>query len=333
MVEIEIAPWQSNKFSVRKERKNVCQIHAGDGEDKAGNYFNDGGDKMQECNIYYEGLAFAILGVIKKGYLYCFPDEYEKDDLPTPWPGTAGTCSRLIRFDAGGKWGFADVRTGEIKIEPVWDYTGPFRNGYAAVALGSGYNPFADSYTGAANSIGKQGYIDMNGKIVIPVEYCFARDMTNEEGFIVSRNKKWGMIDKHNEEVISMVWDEIEIGCSLIFCARKKPCKLYVSRQDWLRSVVNCAKPIATGDYKLKWAVYHASGTMLIEAILDEKPQFYKTQTPLSGEGKLYREGPAGYFLIKKGNKYGVLAGDGRLVAEISFLKRQAAAVIKQLCG
>ena len=76
-----------------------------------------------------------------------------------------------------------------------YDWVWPFREGLAKVRLNPG---------------GKYGFVNEEGKLVIPVIYDFARAFS--EGFAaVKRNREWGFVDKTGKEVIPCVYDEEEL--------------------------------------------------------------------------------------------------------------------------
>lgn len=88
------------------------------------------------------------------------------------------------------KIGYADVQTGEIKIDPAYPAARPFQNNYAAVC------PTCEEvkdgeYTSWVN--GKWGLIDKGGKMVLAAEYDNISEISpqGEALVIVEGEEKW----------------------------------------------------------------------------------------------------------------------------------------------
>lgn len=96
----------------------------------------------------------------------------------------------LIPYRKGNKWGFCN-RKKEIVIACVYDKVGQFSEGLAAISIGFAFS-FRD------NNIGKLGFIDTKGDIVIPMTYEFkpshflgGTGIKFNEGFVsVKKDKK-----------------------------------------------------------------------------------------------------------------------------------------------
>lgn len=73
----------------------------------------------------------------------------------------------LFRIMKSGKIGFADAKTGEVVIEPVYDGAYPFENGMAKVGLGCHTEADGEYFTWTG---GDWKYIDRNGREVSPDE-------------------------------------------------------------------------------------------------------------------------------------------------------------------
>jgi len=90
-----------------------------------------------------------------------------------------------VAFSSGimqDKWGYID-KTGNMLIEPQFEYAEGFREGLAVVGM---HDEWGQK---------KYGYIDKTGKIVIKPQFDDARDFVH--GFArVKIGKKWGHIDK-----------------------------------------------------------------------------------------------------------------------------------------
>lgn len=259
---------------------------------------------MQKCIIYHTGVYKSSSGVIKDNLVYFQGD----DDIlyfPEEMFMAREECEGgLIQFEVEGKWGFADIYTGEIIIEPVWDYAGPFYRGYAHVALGV-----------------QHGYIDIDGNIIIPLEYNRGEDIPYRKYFKVTKNKKWGLIDNQNKTIIPFKWESLETSYNhdLIFCSIRKACEL--DEGTILNTQSKC-----TYDYTLKWGVYDQNFNLIVQPGLDEKPIRLKGKYDYTSSYYFEK-----YFILKIKKKYGVLCNDGRWIANIELSKEQAIAMINTI--
>jgi hypothetical protein len=84
-------------------------------------------------------------------------------------PAKAGDDNRgpLVRFEQNDKFGFRD-ETGKVVIEPIYDDAQDFTFGLAPVNIGAKWE-----FPGVRNG-GKWGYINAEGKIVVPLTLTFA---------------------------------------------------------------------------------------------------------------------------------------------------------------
>ena len=110
-------------------------------------------------------------------------------------------CAALA--DGGYGYGFID-RSGNVVIEPQFDWASNFSEDYACVFRGtlSKYDQPED---------GKYGFIDRSGNLVINFLYDKA---TRFSGGVaaVKKNGKFGLIDKSGETVVDFKYDNIEIS-------------------------------------------------------------------------------------------------------------------------
>jgi hypothetical protein len=100
------------------------------------------------------------------------------------------TKLELVSYkNESGKYGFKDKATGAIIIQARFDDLNEFFEDWAVVKLN-----------------GKYGFIDKDGKEVIPLKYEYARNFS--EGLAtVELNGKWGYIDKTGTEVIPVKYE------------------------------------------------------------------------------------------------------------------------------
>ncbi len=86
--------------------------------------------------------------------------------------------SGLIRFEVDGKFGFADSETGEIKINPIWDYADDFYRGVARVVSGCCVEYVLDFYgISFKTQGGKTAYINTGNLRAVPAYTDIIRDV------------------------------------------------------------------------------------------------------------------------------------------------------------
>lgn len=255
---------------------------------------------MQKCTIYHTGVYMRQDGVIKDNKVYLLEDD-NNIHYPEEMFLASEECEEsLIQFEVNGKWGFANIYTSQIIIEPIWDYVGPFYRGYAHVSLGCEFQYVNGTFCYIKINGGKHGYIDTNGRIIIPLEYDYAADIPYRKCFTVNKNGKWGLIDNENKTLIPLQWDNLETnyGHNLIFCSRKKGCELHVGLDDKLLATIFNIQPEPTCNYTLKWGVYDQNFNLIVQPELDEKPiRPMIKSNPRSKNFMFYEK----YFALKKG--------------------------------
>lgn len=284
--------------------------------------------QMKECTIYHTGVYVREKGVIKNNKVY-FTWE-DKLYLPEEIFLAKEECEGgLIQFEVEEKWGFANIHTGEIIIEPLWEYAGPFYRGYAHVAakVEAEINEGCNSEMG-----GRHGYIDISGNIVIPLEYDYVMDIPYHQYFEARKNGQWGLIDRKNKVLIPFNWHILETSYrdELIFCARKEACEAYVGTEDKFLASIMDIEPEPTRDYIFKWGVYGKEFNLIIEPELDEKP--YNPVIKPNPRSKRCRQYDQ-YYVLKKHKQYGILSRDGRIIADMKLLKKQAKAMLNSISG
>lgn len=282
---------------------------------------------MQECMIYHTGVYECAKGIIKEGLVYLLGAE-ERLYFPEEMFMAREECEYgLIQFEVAGKWGFADIYTGEIKIPATWEYVGPFYNGYAHVTIGAQLERYGSYHVETHG--GKHGYIDKNGTVIIPIEYDDAEEIPYRQFFKVSQNGKWGLVDSQNRIVIPFEWDVLETSYyhDLIFCGIEEACELYVGPKDKLLEAVFHVPADATCGCRLKWGVYGQNFNLIVSPEMDDKPMPYN-----KGKANCH-DRDSNYYLLKRKRKYGVLCKDGRLISNITLLKKDATNIIAKLSG
>ena len=273
---------------------------------------------MKKCLVWHAGIYGNYIGenaIIKDGLVF-LQDDDNKLYLPKEMFLAEQECEGgLIPFEVQGKWGFADIYTGQIKIEPVWDYAGPFYGEYAHVELGTEGD--FDSSGPTTENGGKHGLIDMTGKVIIPVEYDVLRGHI-DHCLIVANNEKWGIINYKSSIIIPLEWDELRkcYNNDWIFCGKAEPCEPYTSSEDKLLAKI-FDEPLEPRSHKMKWGVFDKDFNLIINPELDEVPE-----QPMPHK---YPE----YYLLKKGRRYGVLSKDGKMISDIKLFKKDAIKLIR----
>jgi hypothetical protein len=271
---------------------------------------------MQKCKVYHTGVYEFEEAAIKDDKVYIC-GKRGKLYYPEEMFMAREECEGgLIQLNVDGKWGFADIYSGEIKIKPAWDFAAPFYRGYAHVAIGTDieeYSPGRFSLSG-----GKHGYIDNFGNEIIPVVYDDAETVPYRNNFIVSKNGKWGVIDEENKIIIPFEYDFLRTNYEndLVFCGIRKLPKVIDESQSY------------KWNYGVKWGVYDKEFNLIVKPELDEIPEIYKIK---SGTKRSWVYHHTKYYYIKRKRKYGVLCADGRLITDISLLKRDAVFLISKL--
>jgi hypothetical protein len=122
---------------------------------------------------------------------------------------------------SGDKWGFIDT-SGHLVIQPQFKAAYYFRQGVAEVELDSGYLlidtagkihakgfQFADTITEGRVPVyrgEKSGYLDLEGKIVIPFVYDGVSRFSDGLA-AVRKGEKWGYVDRNGRVVIPLQFD------------------------------------------------------------------------------------------------------------------------------
>lgn len=114
----------------------------------------------------------------------------------------------LAAVKRDGKWGYIDVNGKEV-VPCQYDQTQDFSEGFAAVVLGGEWYEFPMNGELVMSGYGGEwGYIDKNGKEVIPCQYESAHSFS--EGLAaVGTFGLWSFIDKTGEEVIFSPYLEV----------------------------------------------------------------------------------------------------------------------------
>lgn len=58
----------------------------------------------------------------------------------------------------------------------------------------------------------KQGVVDIQGRIIIPIEYQYLGETRDGKGFIVKKNDKFGIINLKNEVLLPAAYEDLSEG-------------------------------------------------------------------------------------------------------------------------
>lgn len=144
-----------------------------------------------------------------------------KPTFDEAWPFRQG----LAAVRRGEKWGFVDTG-GRLIIPLHFEFGGYFREGVATVGLGettvlidrtghvlaSGFKSLSGVVSHArvpAMKDEKGGYLDLQGRIAIPLDYDWVTTFSNGLA-AVKKGDKWGYIDPGGRVVIPFMFDEAD---------------------------------------------------------------------------------------------------------------------------
>lgn len=124
-----------------------------------------------------------------------YREEEEKCEKPTKWNEVADFNSLGFGIIAieGGYFGAID-KNGEITIPIIYSNLINFEEN--------------DDLVLASNSEHLWGFITWNNEILIPFLYSYASIFNNDGFSKVCKNNKYGYIDKHNNPVIPIIYEE-----------------------------------------------------------------------------------------------------------------------------
>lgn len=269
---------------------------------------------MKECRLYHTGMGVKANGSIQDNRVFLVGDNGELLLPQEIWCAKEDCENSLIQFEVDGKWGFADIHTGEVRIRPQWDFAGPFYGRYAHVADDVQVKIPDNCNLPQYRKGGNHGYIDVNGNRVIPLVYEDANDYPENHYyseqtylFSVEKDGKWGLIDCRNKTVIPFLFLKVTGKITTDF---------YIT---------------AIGDSKrIRYGVYSKNCEELIPPVLDEPPrsvQFSKSSELFMNYKSLT------YYSVKIGHRFGVLSSDGRMITNLTLSKKNAVALINKLSG
>ena len=157
------------------------------------------------------------------------------------WNG-AKNCRRLpsvtsfaniCRVTADGKWGYCDLRTGEIKQLPTWSYFEPFYKSFGnfhcvarfhQASVGAMAEEYLDSFAPDDEvPNGQWGLIGLYGNIIASPIYQYLSRMICEEYYIARKDGLWGILDTYGKAVVPFRYTGIceSSACDCLFMLRE----------------------------------------------------------------------------------------------------------------
>lgn len=164
---------------------------------------------------------------------------------------------------------------------------------------------FEDYMAGHAVKNGLHGYINAQGQTVIPFEYEDAKREPSSNGYFAVKHGKWGVVNRKNEPILPFVYDRIDLdGC-------------FDLTAGWFTFYGGIS---AIRDRQV--VLFDRYGEIL-EDHLTAHPRSYTTRPQTYGD----------YMILQRKRKFGVASRDGRLITNVTMLKREAMHLIQKLEG
>ena len=211
----------------------------------SGNAFNTDGistfvpvEGKRLCSIdfdYIDDFSDGLAKVGKKEYGYGFIDREMNLVIPMKYENADRFMNGVAKVKKDGSWLYIDKRGNETDIQlnlPDMEYQeiGEFHEGMCKVStLKLGFMDLA-YYSDYENIAGIWGFVNEQGKEIIPPQFIYAEDFYNGVAFVCkgewtidkkwdnkynsgrywTETEMWGAIDKEGNEVIPFIFDEIK---------------------------------------------------------------------------------------------------------------------------
>jgi len=200
--EIVINP-QFNNASIFRDGLALVQTTGDKG--KWGYITDDGkyaiNPQYKEATVFSDGLAWVVsensapAAIDKKGEV-----KFIKDDAESVMVFKEGLAAFSIINDKGDEiWGFVD-KSGQVKINPQFDYVSSFSEGKCLIRKAKADEKYSYTY----------GYIDKSGNIIINYQFDFASDFIKGKA-VVAQGEKYGIIGKDGKYIINPQFEAIQI--------------------------------------------------------------------------------------------------------------------------
>jgi hypothetical protein len=160
-------------------------------------------EKYTSAGSFYDGLAVVTVGSDDEGYTYGYIDKTGKEVIPPTFEEAGDFRYNRAPISVKYKIGYIN-KTGKIVIPPKYYQMGRMAENNFIEGLSSLY--IEDEKSTLHNRTFKHGFIDVNGKEVIPLQYTSVRDFVDGIA-IVFNDKKYGFIDKNGKQVTPIKYD------------------------------------------------------------------------------------------------------------------------------
>jgi hypothetical protein len=213
-----------------------------------------------EFNQFFDGMIISnIIFVIVEDGQYVPPKELICEHVD--YGLVQYYIGSYLEGESNSKWGYFDHETGNIKIPAEYDCAGPFYGDRALVKKN-----------------GKYGFIDPDGKVVIPVMWNEINKAWESDPWVVKKDDKWGYINRDGVVIIPLQFDDASLFCE------------------------NRAR-VKKGN---KWGYINSNGDLIIEPIFDDARPF---RCIGKGDSKNYFAAR-----VKKECSYGFINKDGNYI-------------------
>jgi len=146
------------------------------------------------------------MAVVEQNNVSVVIDKNNKRVLDKPYQGLSQFFEGLAKFEVQDKIGFIDIK-GNIKIKPTFE--AGTNQSAAMMFFSEGLSPYEDASAAPRNKDGtfhgKFGYINTEGKVVIPAQYNFAGPFKNGIA-IVSQGGNYGYINRSGNYLIQPIF-------------------------------------------------------------------------------------------------------------------------------
>lgn len=197
-------------------------------------------------------------------------------------------------------------KKGEIIALPIYYPSNNFDNGgYSCYAVMSEDRMLLRK---EIDGIIKSGYIDKNGKVIIPFIYDAFADNFSDGLALVKKNGKCGFIDKDGNVVIPFIYDgatSFSNGLASVTKNQRKPGCMYINKKGkvvlslkdyWCYTGTFSDEGLALINKDGKWGLMDESGKIITDCMYDEVEGFAE------GYYQVIKDGKAG-FVDKKGKE------------------------------
>lgn len=305
-------------------------------------YVNPAGEKIIEAG-YAKGYSFSpdgyapVFNPVKKEFYFI---NLKGESLITEITGIRlkeffglnieGFMDGMVAVKKGGKWGYLD-KNGKLAILLKYDNCTEFNGGYAIAKRGKELlildkkgaekpisdpqilkvEHFSEGLAPFSNPEKKMGFIDTEGKMVIPFKFLSVGYFVNGLAWAKTFEKRVGFINKQGEWVIEpkfLAAGDFDKQSGLARVKKENEQYAYVNQKGELVEITNTetlsefSEGLAYGRKGEKVGFYNASGQWVIEAQFEAVRSFRN-----------------GYAAAKKGGLWGLIDTKGKWVINPNY--------------